>query len=201
MGRVLCTMFMLITSDSKGPSAGSRVETQLQEPTICSQHPSSRFLLREKERALSFLLGHLPGQRLDSEERTARMWGRGNHLFSGGTTRGKVVHPPFPGRGSQWNLHIILMDWDQKATSVCGRKSYEIKQCSDVSKVLDWIQSKCYIQGKPLKRNSLLGWAVLKETNDSIQGTLIEDWSLLSARLRALGLQGNKICNSKEFIL
>ena len=156
MGSVLCTMFMLITSDSKGPSAGSRVETQLQEPTICSQHPSSRFLLREKEGALSFLLGHLPDQDLTQRNRELPGCGvKGNHTFAGGTTRGKVVHPLSPGRGSQWNLHIILMACDQKATSVCWRKSYETKQCSDVSKVLDWIQSKCDIQGKPLKRNSL----------------------------------------------
>ena len=94
MGSVLFSMFMIITLTPRAPPARNRVETQLQEPTICSQHPSSHFLLRQKERALCFLLGHLPDQRLDSEEeRTAEVWGRGNHPFA---AQGKVVHPPSP---------------------------------------------------------------------------------------------------------
>lgn len=96
MGSVLSTMFMLITSASKGPSAGSRAETRLQEPTICSQHPSSHFLLREKERALSFLLGHLPDQDLTQRNRELPGCGVGRNIHLLGEpleTRWSIPHP------------------------------------------------------------------------------------------------------------
>lgn len=111
--------------------------------------------------------------------------GRGNLPAA---AAGKEVPP----QGSQWNLHIILTAWDQKAHIKMWKKTLGRKVVSWCFQGIRLNSIKVQHSGGAPEEKFTAGRAVPKEANDSIQEALIEDRYRLSARLRALGSQETK---------
>lgn len=97
-GSLICSKFMLVTSDSKDPSSREQVRDPAPRAHVLFLAASSS-LSTKRERALCCLLGYSPEQRLESEKirsqrRTTRGSGRGSNALA---ALGKEV----PSQGSQ----------------------------------------------------------------------------------------------------
>lgn len=199
-GSLICSMFMLVTSDSKDPSSREQVRDPAPRAHILFLAASSSLSAKRKRKSPLLPAGLLTRPKLGSEKarsqrRTARGLGWGSNALA---VPGKEVSP----QGGQWNLHIILNAWDQKAHIEMWRKSLLRKR-----NVMSWCfwgirlnAIKVQHQGWAPAEKFTSDRAVPKEANDSIQKVLIDGcmgWQLRESS-GATGEQ-NKIHSPREF--